>query len=123
MESTELIEIREDAKAMVDQLDDGKISTMERLQNAWMKLTRGDIPNRFSKIKDTYLDVPADAKEQMFMNQKEEIKLLLRRELASKYFGMKRGIEIGLEEDPVVQSALMLLNNPNEYRNILTRSK
>ena len=57
--------IRDDAKAMVDQLDDGKISTMERLQNAWMKLTRGDIPNRFSKIKDTYLDVSADSKDQI----------------------------------------------------------
>jgi hypothetical protein len=57
--------IRDDAKSMVDQLDDGKISTMERLQNAWMKLTRGDIPNRFSKIKDTYLDVSADTQDQI----------------------------------------------------------
>jgi hypothetical protein len=57
--------IRDDAKAMVDQLDDGKISTMERLQNAWMRLTRGDIPNRFGKIKDTYLDVSADTKDQI----------------------------------------------------------
>ena len=57
--------IRDDAKSMVDQLDDGKISTFERLQNAWMKLTRGDIPNRFSKIKDTYLDVSADTKDQI----------------------------------------------------------
>ncbi len=57
--------IRDDAKSMVDQLDDGKISTLERLQNAWMKLTRGDIPNRFSKIKDTYLDVSADTKDQI----------------------------------------------------------
>jgi len=30
--------IRDDAKSMVDQLDDGKISTLEKLQNAWMKL-------------------------------------------------------------------------------------
>ena len=57
--------IRDDAKSMVDQLDDGQISTMERLQNAWMKLTRGDIPDRFSKIKDTYLDVSADTKDQI----------------------------------------------------------
>jgi hypothetical protein len=57
--------IRDDAKSMVDQLDDGKISTMERLQNAWMKLTRGDIPNRFSQIKDAYLDVSADTKDQI----------------------------------------------------------
>jgi hypothetical protein len=57
--------IRDDAKSMVDQLDDGKFSTLERLQNAWMKLTRGDIPNRFNKIKDTYLDVSADTKDQI----------------------------------------------------------
>lgn len=57
--------IRDDAKSMVDQLDDGKISTLEKLQNAWMKLTRGDIPNRFSKIKDTYLDVSVDTQDQI----------------------------------------------------------
>mgnify|MGYP001556575103 FL=1 len=57
--------IRDDAKSMVVQLDDGKISTFEKLQNAWMKLTRGDIPDRFSKIKDTYLDVSADTKDQI----------------------------------------------------------
>jgi hypothetical protein len=57
--------IRDDAKSMVDQLDDGKISTMERLQNLWMRITRGDIPNRFRKIKDTYLDVTTDTKDQI----------------------------------------------------------
>ena len=57
--------IRDDAKSMVDQLDDGKISTMERLQNLWMKVTRGDIPDRFRKIKDTYLDVTTDTKDQI----------------------------------------------------------
>jgi hypothetical protein len=57
--------IRDDAKSMVDQLDDGKISTMERLQNLWMRFTRGDIPDRFRKIKDTYLDVTHDTKDQI----------------------------------------------------------
>jgi hypothetical protein len=57
--------IRDDAKSMVDQLDDGKISTLERLQNLWMRFTRGDIPNRFRKIKDTYLDVTTDTKDQI----------------------------------------------------------
>ncbi len=57
--------IRDDAKSMVDQLDDGKISTIERLQNLWMRVTRGDIPNRFRKIKDTYLEVAADTKDQI----------------------------------------------------------
>jgi hypothetical protein len=57
--------IRDDAKKMVVQLDDGKIDTLERLSNFWMKLTRGDIPKRFSKIKDTYLEVSADTKDQI----------------------------------------------------------
>jgi hypothetical protein len=57
--------IRDDAKSMVDQLDDGKISTMEWVQNLWMKVTRGDIPDRFEKIKDVYIDVTADTKDQI----------------------------------------------------------
>jgi hypothetical protein len=57
--------IRDDAKSMVEQLDDGKIDTMERLSNFWMKVTRGDIPSRFAKIKGTYMEVSADTKEQM----------------------------------------------------------
>jgi hypothetical protein len=57
--------IRDDAKSMVDQLEDGKISTMEKVQNLWVKVTRGDIPDRFRRIKDTYLDVAADTQEQI----------------------------------------------------------
>ena len=57
--------IREDAKSMVDQLEDGKLDTFERIGNVWMKVTRGDIPQRFEKIKDIYLDVTADTKDQI----------------------------------------------------------
>lgn len=57
--------IRDDAKAMVDQVEDGKIDTFERIANLWMKTTRGDIPHRFNKIKDTYLDVSKDTKDQI----------------------------------------------------------
>lgn len=57
--------IRDDAKSMVKQLDDGKIDTFERLSNFWMNVTRGDIPSRFRKIKKTYLEVSADTKDQM----------------------------------------------------------
>jgi uncharacterized protein YoxC len=38
---------------------------MERLSNFWMKVTRGDIPSRFAKIKDTYMEVSADTKDQI----------------------------------------------------------
>ena len=57
--------IRDDAKSMVDQYADGKISTMERVSNVWMKFSRGDIAQRFDKIKDTYLDVQKDTKVQI----------------------------------------------------------
>ena len=57
--------IRDDAKSMVDQLDDGKLSTFERISNVWMKVSRGDISSRFDKIKDTFLDVTKDAQDQI----------------------------------------------------------
>ncbi len=57
--------IREDAKRMVEQLDDGEISTFERISNMWMKVTRGDIASRFDTIKETYLEVAADSKDQI----------------------------------------------------------
>ena len=57
--------IRDDAKNMVAQVEDGKIDTFERISNIWMKATRGDIAHRFDKIKETYLEVAADSKEQI----------------------------------------------------------
>jgi hypothetical protein len=52
--------IRDDAKAMVDQISDGKVSVWERATNSWMKLTRGDVADRFDKIRGIYI---ADTKE------------------------------------------------------------
>jgi hypothetical protein len=57
--------IRDDAKGMVDQLDDGKLDLMERASNVWMKVSRGDIASRFDKIRDTYLDVSKETKNQV----------------------------------------------------------
>jgi hypothetical protein len=57
--------IRDDAKSMVDQVEDGKIDTFERLGNVWMKVTRGDIATRFGKIKQTYLDVTSSTQDQI----------------------------------------------------------
>ncbi|MGB5717038.1 MAG: cell surface protein [Gammaproteobacteria bacterium] len=57
--------IREDAKGMVEQLEDGKVNTWERVQNVWMKVSRGDISGRFDKIKNVYLDVAEDSKDQI----------------------------------------------------------
>ncbi|MEO0550994.1 MAG: cell surface protein [Pseudomonadota bacterium] len=57
--------IRDDAKSLVDQYADGKISTMERVSNVWMKMTRGDIASRFGKIKDLYLEVQDESANQI----------------------------------------------------------
>ena len=57
--------IRDDAKSMVDQLADGKVSTFERVNNIWMKATRGDIATRFDKIKDIYMDVSESTQDQI----------------------------------------------------------
>ena len=57
--------IRDDSKSLVDQYADGKISTMERASNVWMKMTRGDIASRFGKIKDLYLEVQGETANQI----------------------------------------------------------
>lgn len=57
--------IRDDAKSLVDQYADGKTSTLERISNVWMKMTRGDIATRFGKIKSLYLEVAGDTRDQV----------------------------------------------------------
>ena len=57
--------IRDDAKRMVDQMADGKVDVLERATNVWMKISRGDIPARFDKIKHTYLEVTKATKDQI----------------------------------------------------------
>jgi hypothetical protein len=57
--------IREDAKRLVDQLEDGRINTFERVSNIWMKVRRGDIADRFDEIQYSYLDVAKDSKDQI----------------------------------------------------------
>jgi hypothetical protein len=62
--------IRDDAKTMVDQLADGRISTFERVNNVWMKVSRGDVSQRFDKIQKTYLAVAADSADQIRREQR-----------------------------------------------------
>ena len=57
--------IRDDARGMVEQLEDGRVDTWERVQNAWMKVSRGDISGRFDKIKKVYLEVAEDSRDQI----------------------------------------------------------
>jgi hypothetical protein len=57
--------IRDDAKRMVDQLADTKLDLLERATNIWMKISRGDIADRFDKLRNTYLDVTKDTRDQV----------------------------------------------------------
>ena len=57
--------IRDDAKKMVDQISDGSLDFMERVTNAWMKISRGDVADRFDRIRGTYLDVTRATKDQI----------------------------------------------------------
>ncbi len=57
--------IRADAKMLVDQLEDGRISTFERVNNVWMKVSRGDVADRFEDIRKTYKSVAKETKNQI----------------------------------------------------------
>jgi hypothetical protein len=57
--------IRDDSKRLVDQVEDGKIDLLERGSNIWMKVVRGDIADRFDKIRKVYLSVTKETKNQI----------------------------------------------------------
>lgn len=57
--------IRDDAKRMVDQVEDGKIGPLERGSNIWMKLVRGDIADRFDKVRSVHVEVTKETKNQI----------------------------------------------------------
>ncbi len=57
--------IRDDSKRLVDQVSDGKIDMLERGTNIWMKIARGDIADRFDKVRTVYLSVTKETKNQI----------------------------------------------------------
>jgi hypothetical protein len=61
--------IRDDAAMMVRQAADGRIDTVERLANLWMKATRGDIPGRFARIRATWVELARDTQDQFEREQ------------------------------------------------------
>ncbi len=61
--------IREDSKRLINQLDDGKFSTSEKMSNWWMKIRRGNPSDRFDKIEGLYKDVSKDTKEALTREQ------------------------------------------------------
>ena len=61
--------IRDDTKTMVDQLEDQKVDLLERVTNVWMKISRGDVADRFDRIKEVYLDVTRSTRDQIEREQ------------------------------------------------------
>ncbi|MGH2341451.1 cell surface protein [Segnochrobactraceae bacterium EtOH-i3] len=61
--------IRDDARRMVGQLDDGRLDAFERATNVWMKIARGDVASRFDDIRKVYLDVARDTKANIAREQ------------------------------------------------------
>ncbi len=57
--------IRDDSKRLVDQVSDGKLDILERGTNIWMKIARGDIADRFDKVRGVYLQVTKETKNQI----------------------------------------------------------
>lgn len=59
------------------------------------------------------------AEQDMFYNCLGDIKRTLRLELASKFFGTRKQIELALKDDVVFQKALELFRDPELYKNVL----
>ena len=57
--------VRDDAKRMLAQLDDGKIGFTDKAANLWMRLQRGSITSRFKKIKSTFNELSQDTQKQL----------------------------------------------------------
>lgn len=71
MEITQMFDsVREDSKKLIAQLDDGRISTTEKVSNWWMKIRRGTPSDRFEKIAEIYTDVSKDTREQLEVEEK-----------------------------------------------------
>ena len=49
--------IRRDSKRMLQQMEDGKLSIADRLGNSWIRIRRGDINDRFNRIRETATDI------------------------------------------------------------------
>jgi len=70
VEITQLFDsVRADSKTLIGQLDDGKISVSERMQNLWMMMRRGTPQSRFEKIAEVYQDVAKSTKDQLEREQ------------------------------------------------------
>lgn len=104
--------IRDDAKAMVDQIGDGKIDMFERATNAWMKIARGDIATRFDSIRDTYLAVAKDTKANI---EREQVILEAYRDFRGALKQAEvAGLEILQAAEKQLETAKAALNTASE---------
>lgn len=119
--------IRNDAKSMVEQLEDGKIDFGERVQNVWMKITRGDIPKRFQDIKETYLAVATDTndqinREQLILNAYRDFRGALKEsEVLAADILNKAEAELDAAKKALTEAAQAIENEKSEDRAILSR--
>jgi hypothetical protein len=62
--------IREDSKTLINQLQDGRISLPEKVQNLWMRMRRGTPSARFEEIAKAYKSVASSTKDQLDRERK-----------------------------------------------------
>ncbi len=70
--------------------------------------TLENLDNSFKKVNNTLFD-----------KSRTNIKKLLKHEIASKYFGISYAVRLGLQDDPVVQKAMQIINDKNNYYELL----
>lgn len=119
--------IRNDAKSMVEQLEDGKIDLGERVSNIWMKISRGDIPKRFQDIKATYLDVAADTRDQIDREQtildayRDFRGALKESEILAAEILNKAEAELDAAKQALTDAARAIEENSSEDRAVMSR--
>ncbi len=57
--------IRTDSKRMLQQIEDGKLSISDRLQNSWMNITRGPISKRFDGIRNNVVAIHRSSEDEI----------------------------------------------------------
>lgn len=62
---TEFKSVKEDLQAMVRWMEDGKLGFGEKVKMKWMNLRRGTMADRFTSVREIYLAVAKDAKDQL----------------------------------------------------------
>ena len=59
------------------------------------------------------------SREDIFRANRQDIAYFLQLEISSKVFGTQRGVEIGIQNDPVVRNAVEIINDQQAYASIL----